>query len=64
MSNRSPLPFKKTDVHRAIKIARDAGLPIARLEFGDRGFSLVVGQSGVESSTANEWDDEPCPPSN
>ena len=56
---RGPNNFNKNDFKRAIRAAREAELPIARVEVNREGtISLVVGKpvpaaSGDES---NEWD--------
>jgi hypothetical protein len=48
MSNRSPLPFKQTDLLRAIRTFQKAGLPIARAEIDRDGKIVIVTGSNSE----------------
>lgn len=56
-----PSTFRETDVKRAVKAVRAAGVEIARVEFKrDGGFSVVPGKpiEGEDASGEhNEWDD-------
>jgi hypothetical protein len=57
--SRGPLPFRQTDVARAIKGAVAAGLTVQRVEVDKAGkIVVVVGETGkTEPDTgANEWD--------
>jgi hypothetical protein len=60
--SQGPHAFKITDVVRAVKGARAAGLPVKALRFDKNGFTLISGEtsnlsivpSGEEQK--NEWD--------
>jgi hypothetical protein len=47
----------KRDVAALLKAARDAGLPVARIEVQDGKLTLVIGEA-AKAETANEWDDD------
>jgi hypothetical protein len=52
--------FCKTDLRRAIKTARDANLPVQRIDIlPDGGLSIVVGDTGKADDTTNTnpWDE-------
>jgi hypothetical protein len=59
---RRPSSFKKTDVTRATKAVRDAGLDVARVEISKDGVITVVPGKPAElanaGAEANEWDSE------
>jgi hypothetical protein len=57
--SRGPLPFRQTDVARAIKGAVAAGLTVQRVEVDKDGkIIVVVGQTDKTEpkAGANEWD--------
>ena len=57
---RRPLIFKKTDLTRALKGVRAAGMEIARVEINKDGVIVMVPgkSSGVAiSEETNEWDE-------
>ena len=57
--SRGPLPFRQTDVARAIKGAVAGGLTVQRVEVDKAGkIIVVVGEAGkdVAASENNEWD--------
>jgi hypothetical protein len=56
--SRGPLPFRQTDVARAVKGAVAAGLTVQRVEVDKAGkIIVVVGEPGkVAASETNEWD--------
>lgn len=60
MSSR-PSTFRETDVKRAVKAVRAAGVEIARVEIEKDGRIIVVPGKPTESQDANaernEWDD-------
>jgi hypothetical protein len=37
--------FKKADVQRAVEGVLASGLPVARIEFNDNGFAVLVGEA-------------------
>ena len=56
---RSPLPFKKTDLARAIKSAKDAGLPLDRVEIDPSGRIVMIAasvQQQTQAAGAAAWD--------
>jgi len=58
---RGPCNFRQTDVKRAIKGARAAGMEVARVEINKDGVIVVVPSCKPEGpaderSEANEWD--------
>jgi hypothetical protein len=64
--SRGPLPFRQTDVARAIKGAVAAGLTVQRVEVDKAGkIIVVVGEAGkdVVASEGNEWDKKLAQPS-
>jgi hypothetical protein len=58
---RRPCTFRETDVKRAVKAVRAAGVEIARVVFPKDGSFVVVPGKPVEvqdaSGERNEWDD-------
>lgn len=58
---RGALAFKQTDVVRAVKAARAAGLEIGRIEIERNGRIVIIpgpaNQIHSEGEGANEWDD-------
>jgi hypothetical protein len=56
---RAPLPFKKTDVTRAVKAVIAAGLVVCRVEFGKDGkFIVFPGEPNeIGNLQMNEWDE-------
>jgi hypothetical protein len=57
--SRGPLPFRQTDVARAIKGAVAAGLTVQRVEVDKDGkIVVVIGEPGKAEvvTGANEWD--------
>jgi len=59
---RRPSIFKKTDVTRAAKAVRAAGIEIARVEIEKDGKIIIVpgepmGAAGERMTEANEWDE-------
>jgi hypothetical protein len=57
--SRGPLPFRQTDVARAIKGAVAAGLTVQRVEVDKAGkIVVVVGETGKATGERNEWDDD------
>jgi hypothetical protein len=57
--SRGPSTFKQTDLTRAIKGARAAGIDVARIELNKNGRIIIV---PIQTATAseiirNEWDD-------
>ena len=57
---RRPLIFKKTDITRALKGVRAAGMEIRRIEINKEGVIVMVPCNPEEpadaSTEANEWD--------
>jgi hypothetical protein len=57
---RRPLIFKKTDLTRALKGVRAAGMEIGRIEINKEGVIVMVPGKPEEptnaSAEANEWD--------
>lgn len=57
---RRPLIFKKTDLTRALKGVRAAGMEIGRIEINKEGVIVMVPGKPEEPTTAsaeaNEWD--------
>jgi hypothetical protein len=54
--SRTPLLFKESDVTRAVKAVRKAGLDIAQVKIGPDGQIVVTVKSdGGETDTANPW---------
>jgi hypothetical protein len=60
---RRPSIFKKTDLTRALKGVREAGMEIARVEINKAGLIVVVPskpeEPADERSETNEWDSVP-----
>ena len=56
--SRGPLPFRQTDVARAIKGAVAGGLTVQRIEVDKAGkIIVVVGEGGkTDAPTENSWD--------
>lgn len=57
---RAPCSFSESEMRRAIKAARSAGIEIARVEINKQGFAIVprkAAEGDPESETANEWDE-------
>lgn len=58
-----PQRFRESEIRRAIKAARAAGLEIARLDINkDGGFAIIPGKPTDETAAQteyplNEWDD-------
>ena len=66
--SRRPCIFRQTDLTRALKGARAAGIEIERFEIGKDGKIVVVAQKSPESprdgeDVRNEWDDADVTPS-
>jgi hypothetical protein len=57
--SRGPLPFRQTDVARAVRGAIAAGLSVQRVEVDKAGkIVVVVGTTGKATDERNEWDDD------
>jgi len=56
---RAQLRFKRADLVRAIRSAKDAGLPIDRVEVDPNSgkISVLVSQPGDAAGERNEWDE-------
>ena len=59
--SRAPLPFKESDVTRAVKAVRKAGLDVAQVKISPDGQIVVIvksddGEDRMVEST-NPWDD-------
>jgi hypothetical protein len=55
--SRAPLAFKETDITRAIKAARKAGLGVARVEIDKEGKIVIVAEkTGETPASGNPWD--------
>jgi hypothetical protein len=55
MSSKASL-FKETDIKRAIRATRTAGLDIGRVEIGKDGrISIIPAAQAPADSAANEW---------
>jgi hypothetical protein len=56
---RVPPNFRRSDLQRAIRAARDAGVPVERIEVGkDGGFALHTGKlviDNVENAAKQQW---------
>lgn len=56
-----PQRFRESEIRRAIKAARSAGLEIARLDINkDGGFAIIPGtptEPSTQSAPPNPWDD-------
>jgi hypothetical protein len=66
--SRRPCIFRQTDLTRALKGARAAGIEIERFEIDKDGKIVVVAQKSPESprdgeDVRNEWDDADVTPS-
>jgi len=60
--SRAPLPFKESDVTRAVKAVRKAGLDVAQVKISPDGQIVLIvksddGEDRMVEST-NPWDDE------
>jgi len=55
---RRPSIFKKTDVTRATKAVREAGLDIARVEISRNGVIVIVPGNAAECSTKTKTEME------
>jgi hypothetical protein len=59
--SRRPCAFRETDVKRAVRAVRAAGIEIARVEIGKDGSIVVVPGKPTKARDANgegnEWDD-------
>ena len=62
---RAPATFRQSDITRAIRAARAAGVDIARVEVTNAGTIVIVPAAGAttagaaqngESAETNEWD--------
>ena len=57
---RRPCTFKETDLKRAVKGVRAAGVEVARVEIGKNGHIIVVPgkltETSQEDGEHNEWD--------
>jgi hypothetical protein len=49
---------RKPSMSRALRDVAKAGLPIARIELGDGGTSLVLGEPLAAAAAENPWDAE------
>ncbi|MEM9763044.1 MAG: hypothetical protein AAF968_11105 [Pseudomonadota bacterium] len=49
--------FTQSDLTRALKAARDAGIPVARYEIDQRGKVTVYTTSAAADDAPNAWDD-------
>jgi hypothetical protein len=57
--SRGPLPFRQTDVARAVRGAVSAGLTVQRVEVDKTGrIIVVVGETGKATGERNEWDND------
>jgi len=55
---RAKLKFRQTDLTRALKAARAAGVEIARIEMDEHGRPvLVIGMPESQAAEPNEWDE-------
>jgi hypothetical protein len=60
--SRGPVSWKESDAKRAIKIARDSGLPIARLEIKPSGeIAIVIGKPEEAQPCRNKSAEEGDP---
>ncbi len=58
--SRAPLPFKESDVTRAVKAVRKAGLDVAQVKISPDGQIVVIVKSDGEDrmvESTNPWDD-------
>ena len=54
--SRLPSTFRVTDVIRAIKAARNAGLEVESLSIDKHGTMMIVPRKPVAEAEKNEWD--------
>ena len=52
-----PARFKETDVTRALRAARKAGVDVERVEIGDGRIVLVLKNGDKVLPEGNEWDE-------
>jgi hypothetical protein len=57
MSRRGDNLFKRNDLRRALRSAREEGFPVDRFEIGKDGHIIVYGRPEPLAPTANPWDE-------
>jgi hypothetical protein len=56
--SRGPLTFRQTDLTRAVKAVRAAGVEVMRIEIDRAGKIIVVaGKPNEAETTTNSWDE-------
>ena len=58
--SRAPVKFRGTDLRRAVKSVKEAGLEIARVEITNTGNIIIHAgkpDEKPETDTTNEWDE-------
>jgi hypothetical protein len=54
--SRAPVTFRGTDLRRAVKSVKEAGLEIARVEIAPTGSIIIHAGKPEEEDSGNPWD--------